>query len=81
MASYLHSNCRDLSAWKDAGLPLSTTSNEAAKLYNAVLTQASVACAPSFGGIEASVAKVLAVDEKFGPFFHMLKFDDMNFSV
>uniref|UniRef100_A0A671ELD3 Tetratricopeptide repeat domain 38 n=1 Tax=Rhinolophus ferrumequinum TaxID=59479 RepID=A0A671ELD3_RHIFE len=30
---------RDCQAWKDAGLPLSTPSNEACKLFDATLTQ------------------------------------------
>uniref|UniRef100_A0A2K5EZ69 Tetratricopeptide repeat domain 38 n=1 Tax=Aotus nancymaae TaxID=37293 RepID=A0A2K5EZ69_AOTNA len=30
---------RDCQAWKDARLPLSTTSNEACKLFDATLTQ------------------------------------------
>uniref|UniRef100_A0A5F9DDU3 Uncharacterized protein n=1 Tax=Oryctolagus cuniculus TaxID=9986 RepID=A0A5F9DDU3_RABIT len=33
------SQLRDCQAWKDAGLPLSTTSNEACKLFDATLTQ------------------------------------------
>ena len=35
----MHSNWRDCQAWKDENLSLSTTSNEAAKLYDAAITQ------------------------------------------
>ncbi len=31
-----------MQAWRDAGLPLSTTSNDAAKMYDAVVSQVRV---------------------------------------
>lgn len=40
---YLQSNtCVPLQAWRAEGLPLSTSSNEACKLYDAILTQVTV---------------------------------------
>uniref|UniRef100_A0A7N5K7C4 Uncharacterized protein n=1 Tax=Ailuropoda melanoleuca TaxID=9646 RepID=A0A7N5K7C4_AILME len=41
---------RDFHAWKDAGLPLSTASNEACKLFDATLTQV---CLPSNAVVSA----------------------------
>ncbi|XP_025946707.1 tetratricopeptide repeat protein 38 isoform X3 [Apteryx rowi] len=53
-------------AWQDAGLTLSTTSNEACKLFDAVLTQyATWANNESLGGIEGCLSKLKAADPNF----------------
>ncbi|KFQ42759.1 Tetratricopeptide repeat protein 38, partial [Nestor notabilis] len=53
-------------AWQDAGLVLSTTSNEACKLFDAVLTQyATWANNESLGGIEACLSRLKAADPNF----------------
>ncbi|XP_069855930.1 tetratricopeptide repeat protein 38 [Dipodomys merriami] len=57
---------RDCQAWKDAGLPLSTSSNEACKLFDATLTQ----CVKwtndeTLGGIEGCLSKLRAADPTF----------------
>ncbi|XP_052101537.1 tetratricopeptide repeat protein 38-like [Mytilus californianus] len=62
----MRTNWRDCKAWIDAGLPLSTTSNEACKLYDASVTQASgMYDEPSVGGLEESTKKMLEADPKF----------------
>ncbi|NXO00406.1 TTC38 protein, partial [Rhinopomastus cyanomelas] len=53
-------------AWQDAGLALSTTSNEACKLFDAVLTQyATWTNDESLGGIEGCISKLKAADPNF----------------
>ncbi|NWU67965.1 TTC38 protein, partial [Pterocles burchelli] len=53
-------------AWRDAGLALSTTSNEACKLFDATLRQyATWANDESLGGIEGSLSKLIAADPNF----------------
>ncbi|XP_053440852.1 tetratricopeptide repeat protein 38 isoform X2 [Nycticebus coucang] len=57
---------RDCQAWKDAGLPLSTPSNEASKLFDATLTQyVKWTNDKSLGGIEGCLAKLKAADPTF----------------
>lgn len=57
---------RDCQAWKDAGLPLSTTSNEACKLFDATLTQyVKWTNDKSLGGIEGCLSKLKAADPSF----------------
>ncbi|XP_051016111.1 tetratricopeptide repeat protein 38-like [Acomys russatus] len=57
---------RDCQAWKDAGLPLSTTSNEACKLFDATLTQyIKWTNDKSLGGIEGCLSKLKAADPNF----------------
>ncbi|XP_072732672.1 tetratricopeptide repeat protein 38 [Ciconia boyciana] len=57
---------RDCKAWQDAGLVLSTTSNEACKLFDAALTQyATWANNESLGGIEGCLSKLKAADPNF----------------
>ncbi|KAK7803568.1 hypothetical protein U0070_004204, partial [Myodes glareolus] len=57
---------RDCQAWKDAGLPLSTTSNEACKLFDATLTQyVKWTNDKSLGGIEGCLSKLKAADPTF----------------
>ncbi|XP_068024225.1 tetratricopeptide repeat protein 38 [Melanerpes formicivorus] len=57
---------RDCKAWQDAGLALSTTSNEACKLFDAVLTQyATWTNDESLGGIEGCLSKLKAADPNF----------------
>uniref|UniRef100_A0A8C8UM07 Uncharacterized protein n=1 Tax=Peromyscus maniculatus bairdii TaxID=230844 RepID=A0A8C8UM07_PERMB len=58
---------RDCQAWKDAGLPLSTTSNEACKLFDATLTQfIKWTNDKSLGGIDGCLSKLKAADPTFG---------------
>uniref|UniRef100_A0A8D0N8Q9 Tetratricopeptide repeat protein 38 n=1 Tax=Sus scrofa TaxID=9823 RepID=A0A8D0N8Q9_PIG len=53
-------------AWKDTGLPLSTTSNEACKLFDATLTQyVKWTNDQSLGGIEGCLSKLKAADPTF----------------
>ncbi|XP_004380119.1 tetratricopeptide repeat protein 38 [Trichechus manatus latirostris] len=57
---------RDCQAWKDAGLPLSTPSNEACRLFDAILTQ----CVKwtndkSLGGLEGCMSKLKEADPAF----------------
>ncbi|XP_039092846.1 tetratricopeptide repeat protein 38 isoform X1 [Hyaena hyaena] len=57
---------RDCQAWKDAGLPLSTTSNEACRLFDATLTQyVKWTNDKSLGGIEGCLSKLKAADPTF----------------
>ncbi|XP_061214697.1 tetratricopeptide repeat protein 38 isoform X2 [Neopsephotus bourkii] len=57
---------RDCKAWQDAGLVLSTTSNEACKLFDAVLAQyATWTNNESLGGIEGCLSKLKAADPNF----------------
>ncbi|MBZ3889304.1 Tetratricopeptide repeat protein 38 [Sciurus carolinensis] len=57
---------RDCQAWKDAGLPLSTSSNEACKLFDATLTQyVKWTNDKSLGGIEGCLFKLRAADPTF----------------
>ncbi|XP_037369277.1 tetratricopeptide repeat protein 38 [Talpa occidentalis] len=57
---------RDCQAWKDAGLPLSTTSNEACKLFDATLTQyVKWTNDRGLGGIEGCLSKLKAADPTF----------------
>ncbi|KAF7248254.1 Tetratricopeptide repeat protein 38, partial [Varanus komodoensis] len=53
-------------AWQDAGLVLSTTSNEACKMYDATLTQyVTWKNDKSLGGIEGTLSKLQAADPSF----------------
>lgn len=53
-------------AWKEAGLPLSTPSNEACKLFDAALTQyVTWTNDAALGGIEGCLAKLKAADPAF----------------
>nr|XP_020040189.1 tetratricopeptide repeat protein 38 isoform X4 [Castor canadensis] len=57
---------RDCQAWNDAGLPLSTMSNEACKLFDATLTQyVKWTNDKSLGGIEGCLSKLKAADPTF----------------
>ncbi|XP_039396518.1 tetratricopeptide repeat protein 38-like isoform X1 [Mauremys reevesii] len=57
---------RDCKAWQDTGLVLSTTSNEACKMFDATLTQyVTWTNDKSLGGIEGSLSKLLAADPTF----------------
>nr|XP_058937664.1 tetratricopeptide repeat protein 38 isoform X2 [Kogia breviceps] len=57
---------RDCQAWKDAGLPLSTPSNEACRLFDATLTQyVKWTNDQSLGGIEGCLSKLRAADPNF----------------
>ncbi|KAK2158222.1 hypothetical protein LSH36_174g01076 [Paralvinella palmiformis] len=58
-----HSNWRDCKAWKDAGLPFTTTSNQACKLFDAALTQyVGWYDEPSVGGLEKTLHDLLEAD-------------------
>ncbi|KAM4838605.1 tetratricopeptide repeat protein 38 isoform X1 [Urocitellus parryii] len=57
---------RDCQAWRDAGLPLSTPSNEACKLFDATLTQyVKWTNDKNLGGIESCLSKLRAADPTF----------------
>uniref|UniRef100_F7EZ16 Tetratricopeptide repeat protein 38 n=1 Tax=Ornithorhynchus anatinus TaxID=9258 RepID=F7EZ16_ORNAN len=56
----------NLKAWREAGLPLSTTSNEACKLFDATLTQyVKWTNDKSLGGIEGCLSKLKEADPTF----------------
>ena len=56
---------RDCQAWKDIGLSLSTTSNEAAKLFDDVITQYITWTENPDCGLEGSITKLLEADQHF----------------
>ncbi|XP_023650041.1 tetratricopeptide repeat protein 38-like isoform X2 [Paramormyrops kingsleyae] len=57
---------RDCKAWQAEGLPLSTTSDEACKLYDAILTQiVTWRNDESLGGIEGCLSRLVAADPSF----------------
>ncbi|XP_069107013.1 tetratricopeptide repeat protein 38-like [Argopecten irradians] len=52
--------------WADFGYPLSTTSDEACKLYDAAVSQLTGWYEdPNFGGLSATIEKMLAADPEF----------------
>uniref|UniRef100_A0A8B9KDU1 Tetratricopeptide repeat domain 38 n=1 Tax=Astyanax mexicanus TaxID=7994 RepID=A0A8B9KDU1_ASTMX len=62
----LAASFRDCKAWEAEGLPLSTTSNEACKLYDAILNQyVTWRNDETLGGIEGCIAAVQAADPNF----------------
>ncbi|WAR07478.1 TTC38-like protein [Mya arenaria] len=62
----MHSNWRDCKAWLDNGLPINTTCNEAAKLYDASLTQyVGKYNDMNVGGLEKSMEDTLRADPNF----------------
>lgn len=64
--AYMHSNWRDVDAWRKEGLPLGTTSNEAAKMFDATLTQFMARRDDStLGGLEGTVNRMLSADPSF----------------
>ncbi|PAV89894.1 hypothetical protein WR25_15211 [Diploscapter pachys] len=63
MASWCANSLRDCQAWKDAALELSTTSNEAAKLFDALLRQiVSWSDCDALGGIDSTLKKMVEAD-------------------
>ena len=63
MAAWCGENLRDCAAWRDAGLAVTTTSDEAAKLYDATLRQlVAWSDCEQLGGIIASAEKTIAAD-------------------
>ncbi|XP_075066433.1 tetratricopeptide repeat protein 38 [Mixophyes fleayi] len=57
---------RDCKAWQDAGMTLSTTSNEACKLFDATMFQyVTRTNDKTLGGIEGCLSKIKAVDPNF----------------
>uniref|UniRef100_A0A8P4GIJ6 Tetratricopeptide repeat protein 38 n=1 Tax=Dicentrarchus labrax TaxID=13489 RepID=A0A8P4GIJ6_DICLA len=57
---------RDCQAWRAEGLPLSTTSNEACKLYDAILTQyVKWRNDETLGGFEGCISAIKAADPDF----------------
>ncbi|XP_007250563.3 tetratricopeptide repeat protein 38 [Astyanax mexicanus] len=62
----LAASFRDCKAWEAEGLPLSTTSNEACKLYDAILNQyVTWRNDETLGGIEGCIEAVQAADPNF----------------
>ncbi|CAH1232052.1 tetratricopeptide repeat protein 38-like [Branchiostoma lanceolatum] len=62
----MHSHWRDCQEWSKIGLPLSTTSNEACKMYDAVVTQyVGWYEEDSVGGMEGSMGKMMQADPDF----------------
>ncbi|XP_072015549.1 tetratricopeptide repeat protein 38-like [Amphiura filiformis] len=62
----MHSQWRDCQAWSNFGLPLSTTSNEAAKMYDAVVAQyVGVYSDKSVGGIRKALGTMTDADPNF----------------
>ncbi|KAM9853913.1 tetratricopeptide repeat protein 38 [Aulostomus maculatus] len=60
------SSFRDCQAWRAEGLPLSTSSNEACKLYDAILTQyVKWRNNESLGGVDGCMAAIKAADPDF----------------
>ncbi|XP_071382506.1 tetratricopeptide repeat protein 38 isoform X2 [Centroberyx affinis] len=60
------SSFRDCEAWRAEGLPLSTSSNEACKLYDAILTQyVTWRNDETLGGIERCMSAIQAADPDF----------------
>jgi hypothetical protein len=59
--------CLLCQAWKDAGLELSTSSDEAARMLDAAITQfASSVKDETIGGIENSIKRLKDADPTFG---------------
>jgi hypothetical protein len=57
---------RDCYTWKKQGLPMNTSSNEAAKLYDVSLTQYVAFCDNShYGGLSNSLENMLKADNEF----------------
>lgn len=64
--SALYPGLRDCKAWQDSGLSLSTTSNEACKLFDAALTQyVTWTNDKTAGGIEGCLLKMQEADPTF----------------
>ncbi|XP_067666237.1 tetratricopeptide repeat protein 38-like isoform X2 [Haliotis asinina] len=62
----MHSQWRDCQEWKSLGLPLSTSNNEASKMFDATLTQyVGWYDDTSIGGIETSLQKMMDADPNF----------------
>lgn len=62
----MHCNWRDCQEWSHEGLPLSTTSNEAAKLYDAAITQyVGYYDDDTFGGVTPTIQKLYEADPNF----------------
>lgn len=63
----MHTNWRDCDAWRKQNLPVNTVSNEAAKFYDASLTQFVSYCDSSLipGGLMSSLQKAVAADPTF----------------
>jgi hypothetical protein len=62
----MHSNWRDCVAWRDENLPMSTTSNEACKLFDVTLSQLTGYYEnKQFNGLAASIQSMLAADPDF----------------
>ncbi|XP_050392408.1 tetratricopeptide repeat protein 38 isoform X1 [Patella vulgata] len=62
----MHCNWRDCQQWRDEKLPLTTTSDEAAKMFDAVVTQyVGWYDDVSVGGIDEAVNKMITADPQF----------------
>ncbi|CAJ0608324.1 unnamed protein product [Cylicocyclus nassatus] len=65
MAEWCAENLRNVEGWRSSGLPLSTPSNECAKLYDAALRQfVSWADCKQLGGLEKTMEAMTAADDK-----------------
>ncbi|VDK59808.1 unnamed protein product [Anisakis simplex] len=63
MASWCATNLRDCKAWIDIGLPMTTTSNEAARLYDALLRQyVSWSDCELLGGVDTTIDALKKAD-------------------
>jgi hypothetical protein len=64
--SWFPFNYRDVKAWNEDGLPLTTASNEAAKLLDSVTAQLVLHNDdPVFGNAETTIAKMMDADPDF----------------
>ncbi|XP_069106889.1 tetratricopeptide repeat protein 38-like [Argopecten irradians] len=64
--THIRTNLRGCKDWADFGYPLSTTSNEACKLYDAAVSQMTGMYEdPNFGGMAATIGKMLEADPEF----------------
>ena len=62
----MHSNWRDCDAWRQEGLPMSTTSNEACKFYDLTLSQlVGWYEDKQYGGLTGSVSLMVNADSDF----------------
>jgi hypothetical protein len=62
----MHSNWRDCQEWKNESLPMNTTSNEAAKLFDISLSQiVGFYEEKQYGGIFQSMSKMVEADPTF----------------
>ncbi|KHJ90709.1 hypothetical protein OESDEN_09442 [Oesophagostomum dentatum] len=79
MAEWCAEHLRDVEGWRSAGLPISTTSNECAKLYDAALRQfVSWTDCHQLNGLEKTLEAMNAADATAGK--KRLIWQNLNFS-